>query len=248
MELKFRTLEAEEIDCRVAQIAGNWLTLLLYKDARVDQNILDETVGAMNWQKKYLRDNANCIVEIWDTDKEQWVSKEDTGTESFSEAEKGLASDSFKRACFNWGIGRELYTAPSIFILSKKEMGKKTKKLDENGEEIYEPEFFQKDNGKYDTKTRFHVDLIRYDNKKNITDLVIKDHKGNTRFASVTKETEKELLYNMHTLLDLIKDKEEHDKKFKKENLYQFYGVENETQLGYKDTLKAIELLEKKDK
>jgi len=245
MELKFRTLEAEEIDCRVSQIASNWLTLLLYKDARVDQNILDETIGAMNWQKKYLRDNANCVVSIWDTDKEQWVSKEDTGTESFSEAEKGLASDSFKRACFNWGIGRELYTSPSIIIFPKKEMGKKTKKLDENGEPTYEPEFFQKENGKYDTKTRFNVDLIRYDDRKNITDLIIKDNKGNTRFASLTKETEKELLNNMHTLLDLIKDKEESDKKFKKENLYQFFGVENETQLRYKDMLKAIEMLKK---
>ena len=204
MDLKFRTLEAEEIDCRVSQIASNWLTLLLYKDARVDQNILDETVGAMNWQKKYLRDNANCIVEIWDEDKKQWIAKEDTGTESFSEAEKGLASDSFKRACFNWGIGRELYTSPSIFILPKKEMEKKTKKLDENGEPIYEPEFFQKDNGKYDTKTRFKVDLIKYDSKKNITDLVIKDNKGNTRFAQVTKETEKELLSNMKKLMDLM--------------------------------------------
>ena len=246
MDLKFRTLEAEEIDCRVSQIASNWLTLLLYKDARVDQNILDETVGAMNWQKKYLRDNANCVVEIWDEDKKQWVAKEDTGTESFSEAEKGLASDSFKRACFNWGIGRELYTSPSIFIFPKKEMGKKTKKLDENGESIYEPEFFQKDNGKYDTKTRFKVDLIKYDSKKNITDLVIKDNKGNTRFAQVTKETEKELLSNMKKLMDLIKDKEEKDKKFKKENLFKYFGVENETQLGYKDTLKAIVMLNDK--
>ena len=246
MDLKFRTLETEEIDCRVSQIASNWLTLLLYKDARVDQNILDETVGAMNWQKKYLRDNANCVVEIWDEDKKQWVAKEDTGTESFSEAEKGLASDSFKRACFNWGIGRELYTSPSIFIFPKKEMGKKTKKLDENGEPIYEPEFFQKDNGKYDTKTRFKVDLIKYDSKKNITDLVIKDNKGNTRFAQVTKETEKELLSNMKKLMDLIKDKEEKDKKFKKENLFKYFGVENETQLGYKDTLKAIVMLNDK--
>lgn len=246
MDLKFRTLEAEEIDCRVSQIASNWLTLLLYKDARVDQNILDETVGAMNWQKKYLRDNANCIVEIWDEDKKQWVAKEDTGTESFSEAEKGLASDSFKRACFNWGIGRELYTSPSIFIFPKKEMGKKTRQLDENGEPIYEPEFFQKDNGKYDTKTRFKVDLIKYDSKKNITDLVIKDNKGNTRFAQVTKETEKELLSNMKKLMDLIKDKEEKDKKFKKENLFKYFGVDNETQLGYKDTLKAIVMLNAK--
>lgn len=122
MELKFRSLRADEIDCRVATVKlpenGNQggLSLLLYKDARVDQNILDETVGPMNWQRHHSRDNANCIISIWDEDKKQWIEKEDTGTESNTEAEKGLASDSFKRAGFNWGIGRELYTAPFIWI------------------------------------------------------------------------------------------------------------------------------------
>lgn len=115
--MMFRTLRADEIECRVAQIIDNkGLSLLLYKDARCDQRILDETVGAMNWQNQYTRDNANCIVSIWDKDKGQWISKENTGTESYTEAQKGLASDSFKRACFNWGIGRELYTAPFIWI------------------------------------------------------------------------------------------------------------------------------------
>ena len=130
--MEFRLLKENEIDCRVSQIASNYCTLLLYKDARVDQNILDETVGCMNWQKRYVRDNANCIVGIWDEEKQQWVEKEDTGTESFSEAEKGLASDSFKRACFNWGIGRELYTAPSIFIFPRKDMGAKVKDDEES--------------------------------------------------------------------------------------------------------------------
>jgi hypothetical protein len=120
LELKFRQLRADEIDCRVAQIKPNGLSLLLYKDARCDMNILDETVGPMNWQRKHGRDNANCIVSIWDEDKKQWIEKEDTGTESNTEAEKGLASDSFKRACFNWGLGRELYTAPFIWVSSEK--------------------------------------------------------------------------------------------------------------------------------
>ena len=119
----FRTLRADEIDCRIAQIKktndGAGLSLLLYKDARCDQNILDETVGPMNWERKHSRENANCTVSIWDKDNQRWVSKEDTGTESNTEKEKGLASDSFKRACFNWGIGRELYTAPFIWINGK---------------------------------------------------------------------------------------------------------------------------------
>lgn len=112
----FRDLRADEIECRVAQAKGTGVSLLLYKDARCDQNILDESVGAYNWMRQHTRDNANCIVSIWDKEKQQWISKEDTGTESNTEKEKGLASDSFKRACFNWGIGRELYTAPFIWI------------------------------------------------------------------------------------------------------------------------------------
>lgn len=84
----FRDLKAEEIDVRVAQVKQSGLSLLLYKDARVDQDILDETIGAMNWQRKHTRDNANCIVSLWDENKKQWVEKEDTGTESNTEKEK----------------------------------------------------------------------------------------------------------------------------------------------------------------
>lgn len=115
----FRLLRADEIDCRISICNEYGVGLLLYKDARCDQNILDEIVGSMNWQRHHSRDNANCIVSIWDNDKQQWIEKEDTGTESFTEKEKGLASDSFKRACFNWGIGRELYTAPDMFVRAK---------------------------------------------------------------------------------------------------------------------------------
>lgn len=112
----FRLLRADEIDCRIGNISEKGLSLLLYKDARCDMNILDETFGAFGWQRHHSRDNANCIVSIYDEAKGEWIEKEDTGTESNTEAEKGLASDSFKRACFNWGIGRELYTAPFIWI------------------------------------------------------------------------------------------------------------------------------------
>ena len=120
----FRTLRADEIDCRISQIKERegkpiGLSLLLYKDARCDQNILDEVVGPYYWKREHTRDNRNCIVSIWSEKLQQWISKEDTGTESNTEREKGLASDSFKRACFNWGIGRELYTAPFIWIDSK---------------------------------------------------------------------------------------------------------------------------------
>ena len=111
-----RLLRADEIDCRPQTVKAGGCSLLLYKDARCDMAILDETYGSLNWKREHTRDNHNCIVSVWNSDIQQWISKEDTGIESNSEAAKGLASDSFKRACVNFGIGRELYTAPFIWI------------------------------------------------------------------------------------------------------------------------------------
>lgn len=236
--MEFRKLKAEEIDCRVAQIDKNWCTLLLYKDARVDMNILDETVGSMNWQKRYLRDNANCVVGIWDDKKEQWIEKEDTGTESFSEAEKGLASDSFKRACFNWGIGRELYTAPSIFIFPRKDMGSVRKPEEESNE------FFEK-NGKYTTKTKFYVDYIDYDGN-NISDLVIRDQKGNSRFEQLTPKTQIDFNKQFMELKKLIEQNEEKDENFDRKDFYTYFGVGSDNQLNFKQRQEAIELLKKR--
>lgn len=235
----FRTLKSNEIDVRISQIDKNWCSLLLYKDARVDQNILDETVGPMNWQKKYLRENANCIVSIWDKDKKQWVEKEDTGTESFSEAEKGLASDSFKRACFNWGIGRELYTSPSIFIFPRKDI-----KYKSNGKEV--AEFFEYKDGKYTTKTRFYVDYINYNDNKEIKDLLIRDDKNNIRFEQLSKETEKERNKKIMKFKELIDKNEEKDDNFSREEVYKYFGATVDSQIKWNDLDKAIELLQKK--
>ena len=163
MKYKFRTLEAHEIECRPATISQKGLSLLLYKDARVDQNILDETVGSMNWMRHHSRDNANCIVSIWDEEKKQWIEKEDTGKESFTEAEKGLASDSFKRACFNWGIGRELYSAPFIWISAD------------------QADIKQDGRGKLVCYDKFVVEQILYDEDRNIVALSIKNAKTNKR-------------------------------------------------------------------
>lgn len=169
---KFRDLRADEIECRVAQAKANGVSLLLYKDARCDQTILDETVGAMNWQRHHTRNNANCIVSIWDDDKKAWVSKEDTGTESNTEKEKGLASDSFKRACFNWGIGRELYTAPFIWIDAKNLTALK------------------QDGQRYKCFDTFEVEKIRIE-KKRITGLAIRNTKSGKR-CFVWKEAKAE--------------------------------------------------------
>ena len=158
MELKFRKLKESEIDVRVQSVTKNGLILLLYKDARCDMKLLDEAVGPMNWQKEFLRDNRNCKVGIWDIDKKQWVYKEDTGTESNTEKEKGLASDSFKRACFNWGIGRELYSAPFLWVRS----------CDCN--------IVEAGNNKYKCNDKFSVEKISYDADGNINGLSIKNN------------------------------------------------------------------------
>lgn len=127
----FRPLKADEIECRIGSVGAKGFTMLLYKDARCDMNILDETVGEFNWQREHkeIKGTVYCGVGIHcaphvangELSMNQWVWKWDAGAESYTEKEKGEASDSFKRACVNWGIGRELYTAPLIFIRAKTE-------------------------------------------------------------------------------------------------------------------------------
>ena len=163
MDLLFDLLTASEIECRVGTVkqpdpkknTQGGISLLLYKDARCDMIRLDKTVGAMGWMRSHSRDNANCTVSIWDDAKKMWVSKEDTGVASRTEAEKGLASDSFKRACVNWGIGRELYTAPFIWISG------------------------DPDSLKWE---RFKVKAIGYDENRSINALTIVDKKGKIVF------------------------------------------------------------------
>lgn len=188
--MKFRALQASEIDCRIQSIGQNktgavGTTILLYKDARVDMNILDETVGAMNWQREHSVVNGNlyCTISIWDEEKKQWVSKSDVGTESNTEKEKGQASDSFKRAGFNWGIGRELYSAPFVYIqLDKSEYSER--------------------NGKLTSNAKFKVKDIAYDENRNIVKLVVVDSKGKVRytFGENTQQQTQETVYNWQTL------------------------------------------------
>ena len=145
MNKEIRLLRADEIECRVGTINEKGLSLLLFKDARVDQKILDETFTPFGWRRSHqvMDGKLYCTVDIWDEEKKQWVSKQDVGTESYTEKEKGQASDSFKRACFNWGIGRELYTAPFIWISAEK-VG------------------IQQKSGKYVTSDRFVLTEIQY--------------------------------------------------------------------------------------
>ena len=120
--MEIRLLRADEIECRIGTINEKGLFLLLYKDARADMKILDETFGVFGWKRTHqsIDGNLYCTVEIWDNEKKSWISKQDVGTVSYTEKEKGQASDSFKRACVSVGIGRELYSAPFIWVSAQK--------------------------------------------------------------------------------------------------------------------------------
>ena len=169
MEKQIRTLRADEVECRVQQVTEKGCILLIYKDARVDMRILDETFGVDGWQRTHEVINGNlfCNIEIWSDDKKCWIKKQDVGTESNTEKEKGEASDSFKRAGFNVGIGRELYSSPFIWI-----------KLDPS-----EIEKNSQNKPQLSRSIKFGVTSIKYDENKDITNLVISDNKGVVRYT-----------------------------------------------------------------
>ena len=174
-----RLLKADEIECRIATIKEKGLSLLLYKDARVDQRILDETFGIFGWKRSHqcIDGNLYCTVEIYDKDSGEWISKQDVGTMSYSEKEKGQASDSFKRACFNWGIGRELYSAPFIWIPAGT-AAIQSKESDSRNKEK-----------KYYCYDRFSVSSIEYNGDREISSLVIVNEKGQAVYAMKNKDT-----------------------------------------------------------
>ena len=156
----FRLLKADEIEVRIQSVKNNGCIVLLYKDARCDMNILDETFGAENWQRKHELINGNLFCNVGIRFNDNWIWKQDVGVESNTEKEKGQASDSFKRACFNWGIGRELYSSPFIWI-----------KLADN--EISQGKCYAK----------FFVKEIEYNEKEEISKLIIVDEKGVQRYS-----------------------------------------------------------------
>lgn len=168
-----RRLEPEEIECRVSQVSEKGCSLLLYKTARVDRAILEESFGN-HWQNDFKVIDGKMYggIGIYDKELKEWLWRWDCGTESNTEAEKGQASDCFKRAGFKWGIGVELYTAPFIWASVD------TKKNEKGKWEL---------SNKF---TKFYVKNIGYDNKGTINNLVIVDDKGNNIF-NLGKKAEK---------------------------------------------------------
>ena len=176
---EIRLLTKNDIDVRVSNVTDNNGTikvmLLLYKDARVDMKILDELYTPMGWRRthKLIGDRLYCSVEVWDESKGVWIGKEDVGTESNTEAEKGQASDSFKRACVNWGIGRELYSAPRIYVT------------------LNQGEYYYDRNNRLKVSATFSVSRIEYDVKeRTIKELDIVDKRGFVRYSMTGKVAE----------------------------------------------------------
>ena len=170
MSIEFRLPKKDEIECRIGSINQKGLTLLLYQDARVGMTILDETVGPENWQRKHELINGNLFCSVGininykNPEKDPfYVWKQDVGVESFTEKEKGQASDSFKRAVVNWGICRCLYSAPFIWVSNEK------------------ANIVQGGNGKFQCYDKFIVEQILYDDDRNIVALSIKNAKTNER-------------------------------------------------------------------
>lgn len=173
--MKIRKLQADEIDVRVQMVKEKGYSVLLYKNARCDMKILDETFGIFGWQREHevINDNLFCTVSIYDKETNFWIKKQDVGIESYTEKEKGQASDSFKRACFNIGIGRELYTAPFIWINGLQ------------GE-------ITGSNGKFKVYSKLRVAEIQYNENDEISHLIIVDDKGNERYQMGTKQGSQE--------------------------------------------------------
>ena len=191
-KLNFRALHADEIECRVGTANDKGVSLLMYKNARVDMSLLDEVVGAENWKRSHELINGNlfCTVAVR-FDNGDWVTKQDVGTESYTEKEKGQASDAFKRACVNWGIGRELYTCPFVWVNLRAE------------------EWRTGYNGKKQPKTQFKVSAIEYDEQRRVSYLQIKDDKGEVRYEWGASEEQKDICAEAIDRVNRVSTREE---------------------------------------
>lgn len=180
--MNFRDLNKNEIYARIDRVSEKSIHLCLYKDARVDMAILNETVGMLNWSCSYrkIEDSLFCEVSIYDKEKNMWISKEDCGEKSFADEKKGEASDAFKRACYKWGIGVELYNTPDIFFFPKDNEVKKNK------------------SDKLTCYTKFHVKHIKIENKE-VTELIIVDDKYNERYryGEIIDEKQKKIDFSI---------------------------------------------------
>lgn len=221
--MEIRLLKADEIECRIGTVKeGKGISLLLYKDARADMKILDETFGMFGWEREHqvIDGNLYCTVRVWDNENKRWISKQDVGTESNTEKEKGQASDSFKRACFNFGIGRELYTAPFIWIPASKGYSK------------YE---------------KFKVKEIGYNENREIDLLLIVDSKGQEAFRMGSKKSANKESNNLLESVYKLAESKGYDKDTVNKTISKKgYDINNFDNEAYKVIYKGFANLEPK--
>ena len=216
--MNIRTLRADEIECRVQQVKQNGCVLLLYKDARVDMKLLDEVFGWDGWKREHqlIDGKLFCTISIWSEKRNEWITKQDVGTESNTEKEKGQASDAFKRACVNMGIGRELYSSPFIWInLSNGE----AKPNNKGGFQL-------------DYKVKFKVSEIAYNDEREIIKLTVVDQDNKTRFSfggSKKAYKPKEQCQNdlLKQVYDLAKEKGYKEEAVNKKIIEKGYSLDN---------------------
>lgn len=231
--IKFRVLTADEIEVRVGSCSKKGATFLLYKDARCDMAILDETVGPENWNRKHSENKGNLFCQVYINRNYKdaslpadWAYKEDCGAESFTEKQKGEASDSFKRACVNWGIGRELYTKIHIFVPGITVWNDQKKRYELS--DIYE---------------KFIVSRIQIDEKRRkITELVLSDEEGTVAFAwSENDPPRKKENFFVRNLKTKIKIQGRDLKK-----MQEYYGVKKLSDLSLEQYINCCNLLDEK--
>lgn len=262
MDKKIRSLKPNEIEIRVQQISEKGVQLLLYKDSRCDKRILDETFGIDGWKNRYeeIKGNLFCTISIWDDEKQQWVDKCDCGTETFSEKEKGEASDAFKRAGFNVGIGRELYTRIFYFANVPTKQNAQTKKY----ELVNKYEKFEVSEIYTNEETEKIEKIKIVDSKGNVVfsygypkvskkeEIKKVDKKEETKEVSKTVEMiDADQVKRIHVLFNKIEKSESqifknftNDKA--KENVYNQYKIKSSKELTKENANKMIELLKKK--
>ena len=177
---EFRTLRPDEILVRVERVNPQTLVgeIVLYKDARCDMRILDETVGPGRWQTEHVILNGQnyCKLSIWDDELKQWVSQMDVGVAQRFEREKSAASDALKRAAFRFGLGRELYSKPGD---ARVQLLKNEVKIGSDGNTYMKDEI------------SLYVGSISYENKQ-ITQITIVDANGHPRYIYPAQQTKQQ--------------------------------------------------------
>ena len=228
-----RKLTADEIECRVAQVSAKGCSLLLYKTARTDSTILTEIYGEL-WQNDFKVIDGKMYggIGVWNKELQQWIWRWDCGVESDTEAEKGQASDAFKRAGFKFLIGQELYKAPFIWLDIE------TKKNDKGKYELV------------DKYIKFQVIEIGYSDKGEINKLTIADDKGNKVYELGKKQPKKKKEPEINPDLDLIEGLKACSsytefKAYYKTNLQ---NAKNKAAFNLEATVKAKELKRKEVK